>query len=165
MTKKAQASAEAQPEAQEIQFMIQRIYVKDISFEAPNTPQVFQQEWKPELALDLNTKHVELEKGIYEVILTVTATVKNQGTVAFIAEVSQAGIFTIQGEAETKIDYLVNCFCPNILFPYAREAITQEVIRGSFPQLVLSPINFEALYAQQMQQKQQADAKEEAVQH
>ncbi|KTD16705.1 protein-export chaperone SecB [Legionella jordanis] len=140
----------------EAQFMIQRVYVKDSSFEAPNTPSIFQQQWEPELSLDLNTQHNQLEQGVYEVVLTVTATVKNKQTTAFLVEVKQAGIFTIQGTSKEQLDHLLNSFCPNILFPYAREAITSHVIHGSFPQLVLAPINFDALYMQQLQEKQQA---------
>lgn len=140
----------------EAQFMIQRIYIKDSSFETPNTPAVFQQQWEPELSLDLNTQHNKLEEGVYEVILTVTATVKNQKATAFLAEVKQAGIFTIQGAATEQLDHLLGSFCPSILFPYARETITAQAIHGSFPQLVLAPINFDALYLQQMEEKQKA---------
>ncbi|WED42309.1 protein-export chaperone SecB [Legionella cardiaca] len=141
---------------QEAQFMIQRIYMKDSSFEAPNTPAIFQQQWEPELSLDIGTQHSQLEKDVYEVVLTVTATVKNNNTTAFLIEIKQAGIFTIQIPSKEQLDHLLNSFCPNILFPYAREAITSQVIRGSFPQLVLAPINFDALYAQQMEEKQKA---------
>ncbi|KTD15062.1 protein-export chaperone SecB [Legionella israelensis] len=141
---------------QETQFMIQRIYVKDFSFEAPNTPDIFQQKWEPELDLDIDTSHTELEKNVYEVVLHVTATVKNQKTVAFLAEVKQAGIFTIKGAPDEQMKHLLGSFCPNILFPYAREAITTEVIRGSFPQLVLAPVNFDALYMQKMEGQKKA---------
>lgn len=148
------------------QFMIQRIYVKDLSFETPNTPAVFQQQWEPELTLDLNTSSTQLENGVFEVVLTVTATVANQKATAFLVEVKQAGIFTIQGAPTPQMDHLLNSFCPNILFPYAREAITSQVIRGSFPQLVLAPINFDALYMQQLAEKQQAQgAPAEEVAH
>ncbi len=140
----------------EAQFMIQRIYVKDLSYETPNTPAVFQQQWEPELNLDLNTTSTQLEAGVFEVVLTVTATVANKKTTAFLVEVKQAGIFTIQGAATNQLEHLLNSFCPSILFPYAREAITSQVIRGSFPQLVLAPINFDALYMQQLQEKQKA---------
>lgn len=149
----------------EAQFMIQRIYTKDLSFETPNTPAVFQQQWEPELTLDLNTQHTQLEKGVYEVVLSVTATVKNQKAVAFLVEVKQAGIFTIQGAADAQLDHLLGSFCPSILFPYAREAITSQVIRGSFPQLVLAPINFDALYMQQLEEKQKATDKTETTSH
>lgn len=145
----------------EPQFMIQRVYIKDMSYETPNTPQVFQQKWEPELALDLNTQHTLLEDNVYEVVLTVTATVKNEKANAFLVEVKQAGIFTIQGAPGDQLDHLLGSFCPNILFPYAREAITDCVIRGSFPQLVLAPVNFDALFMQQMEQKKQAEQEKE----
>ena len=138
------------------QFMIQRVYVKGLSFETMNTPAIFQDTWEPELSLDVNTQHNKLENNIYEVVLSITATVLNKKTTAFLVEVQQAGIFTIQGAPEEQLDHLLGSFCPNILFPYAREAITAEVIRGSFPQLVLAPINFDALYTQQMEQKNNA---------
>jgi preprotein translocase subunit SecB len=144
-------------EAVEPQFMIQRIYVKNLSFETVNTPACFQQQWEPELALDINTSHTLLEQGIYEVVLSVTATVKNKQTTAFLIEVQQGGIFTIQGAPEPQLNHLLGSFCPNILFPYVREAITTEVLRGSFPQLVLAPINFDALYLQQQEAKQSSE--------
>lgn len=144
----------------ETQFMIQRVYVKDLSYETPNTPAVFQQQWEPELTLDLNTSHTQLENGVYEVVLTVTATVVNQKATAFLVEVKQGGIFTIQNAPANQLDHLLNSFCPNILFPYAREAITSQVIRGSFPQLVLAPINFDALYMQKMAEQQSAQQEE-----
>ena len=147
----------------ETQFMIQRIYIKDLSYETPNTPAVFQQQWEPELNLDLNTTYTLLENGVYEVVLTVTATVANQKTTAFLVEVKQAGIFTIQGAPTPQLEHLLNSFCPNILFPYAREAITSQVISGSFPQLVLAPINFDALYMQQMEEKQKAEKEKETA--
>ncbi len=146
-----QTNIEQQPS--EAQFMIQRIYIKNLSFETTNTPAIFQQKWEPELVLDLNAQNTKLDEGVYEVSLTVTATVKNQGATAFLVEVQQGGIFTIQGPAPEQLDHLLGSFCPGILFPYAREAITSEVIRGSFPQLVLTPINFDALYIQQQEQK------------
>lgn len=148
----------------ETQFMIQRIYVKDSSYETPNTPTVFQQQWEPELNLDLNTMSTQLEPNVYEVVLTVTATISNQKATAFLVEVKQAGIFTIQGAAINQLQHLLGSFCPSLLFPYAREAITSQVIRGSFPQLVLAPINFDALYMQQMEEKEKA-AKEEETSH
>jgi len=156
-------TAEAIPEQEnEAQFMIQRIYVKDLSYEAPNTPAVFQQEWEPELTLDLNTSNTKLEEGVYEVVLALTATVSNKKNVAFLVEVKQAGIFTVKGAMNDQLDHLLGSFCPNILFPYAREAITSQVLHGSFPQLVLAPINFDALFMQQLEQKKLANTEEVA---
>jgi preprotein translocase subunit SecB len=141
----------------EPQFMIQRVYVKDLSFETPNTPDIFREEWEPKLNLDLNTSHKKLEDNVYEVVLDVTATVNNKENVAFLAEVKQAGIFTIEGAPTDQLDHLLGSFCPNILFPYAREAVSDMVIKASFPQLVLAPVNFDALYMQQQEQAKQSD--------
>jgi preprotein translocase subunit SecB len=152
-------------QADEAQFMVQRIYVKDSSFETPNTPAVFQQQWEPELTLDLNTQNVQLEKDVYEVVLTITATVKNQNATAFLVEVKQAGIFTIQGAPGEQLDHLLGSFCPSILFPYARETITSHVIHGSFPQLVLAPVNFDALYFQQQEEKRKNNETETEKSH
>lgn len=159
MTKK-QHDKETAPQAQpELHFMIQRLYIKDLSFEAPNAPAVFQQQWHPELALDIQTSSSKLEDNTYEVVLHVTATVKNENQVAFLAEVKQGGIFSIQGAEGPQLDHLLGSFCPNILFPYVREAITAEVIRASFPQLVLAPINFDAIYFQNLQTQQNPEKK------
>jgi preprotein translocase subunit SecB len=142
--------------APEMQFMIQRVYLKDSSFETNNTPAIFQQEWKPDLALNLQIENKTLETNTYEVVLTVTATIKNQNETAFLVEVKQAGIFTIIGAPEGQLAHLLGSFCPSLLFPYAREAISSKVARGSFPQLVLAPINFDAIYMQQMEENQRA---------
>lgn len=146
---------EQNPTEDNTQFMIQRVYIKNLSYETNNTPAVFQEKWEPELNLDLNTEHTELDKGVYEVVLKVTATVTNNNKTAFLVEVDQAGIFTIQGPSQEQLDHLLNSFCPSLLFPYAREVISSEVMRGSFPQLVLAPINFDALYMQQLEELKQ----------
>lgn len=138
----------------EAQFMIQRLYIKGSSYETKNTPAIFQQEWQPELDLNLNTTNNLLEPNVYEVVLSVTVTVKSQKMTAFLVEVEQAGIFTVQGVPSDQLDHLLNSFCPNILYPYAREAITSQVLHGSFPQLVLAPINFDAMYMQKLKEKQ-----------
>jgi preprotein translocase subunit SecB len=138
------------------QFAIQRIYNKDISFETPNSPQVFTAEWKPEVNVQLNTAVQELGENHYELVLTVTVTAKQGETTGFLAEVQQAGIFLVAGLPEEEMGPMMGIYCPNILFPYAREVVSDLVNRGSFPQLVLAPINFEAVYAQQQQQQQTA---------
>lgn len=147
-------------QSNEPQFMIQRVYVKDLSFETPNSPDIFKEEWEPKLNLDLGNKTKKLEDNVYEVELAVTATVNNKEKVAFIAEVKQAGIFTIEGAPEEQLDHLLNSFCPSILFPYAREMVSDMVMKGSFPQLVLAPVNFDALYLQQRQEQQKQAAGE-----
>ncbi|MDX9686390.1 MULTISPECIES: protein-export chaperone SecB [Halopseudomonas] len=147
----------------QVQFALQRIYVKDLSFESPKSPAVFQSQWNPQVSLDLNTRHSQLQEGIHEVVLSLSATVTNgNDEVTFIAEVQQAGIFAINGLDEASMRHTLGAFCPNILFPYAREAIDNLVSRGSFPPLMLSPVNFDALFAQAEQRRmaegQQADA-------
>lgn len=140
----------------EKQFAIQKIYTKDISFETPNSPKVFTQKWEPSLDLNLGT-HVEtLDNSMYEVALSITVTVKIGDTVAYLVEIKQAGIFTIAGFSEQEMGPMLGSFCPNILFPYAREVISDLVSKGGFPQLVLAPVNFDALYMQHLQQSQQS---------
>jgi preprotein translocase subunit SecB len=139
------------------QFSLQRIYVKDLSFEAPKSPEIFRQEWAPSVALDLNTKQKHLDGDFHEVVLTLSVTVKTGEEIAFIAEVQQAGIFLIKGLDAASMSHTLGAFCPNILFPYAREALDSLVIRGSFPALMLSPVNFDALYSQELQRQQQGE--------
>lgn len=139
--------------ANEPQFMIQRVFLKDLSFEAPSAPKVFKEEWKPEMALDINIESQAIEDKVYEVVLGLNVTVKNAGEVAFIVELKQGGIFTVDGAPKEQLDHLLGSFCPSILFPYAREAVTDAVVKGSFPQLVLAPVNFDALYMQQQKEK------------
>jgi preprotein translocase subunit SecB len=140
--------------AGEKQFAIQKLYTKDISFETPNSPSIFTQKWEPALDLNLGT-HVEpLENSMFEVILNITVTVKIGEATAYLVEVAQAGIFTIAGFTEQEMGPMMGSFCPNILFPYAREVISDLVNKGGFPQLVLAPVNFDALYMQHLQQSQ-----------
>jgi preprotein translocase subunit SecB len=156
MTEETQGNTQA-PEGP--QFALQRIYVKDLSFETPNSPQIFLEQWKPDINLNLNTQVQELGDDLFEVTLTITVTVKSNDKTAFLVEVQQAGVFLIRAVPKEQMGPLVGINCPNILFPYARETISDLATRGSFPQLLLQPINFEALYQQrlqQMQAKQQA---------
>ncbi|WMQ74043.1 MAG: Protein-export protein SecB [Sodalis sp.] len=130
----------------EMAFQIQRIYTKDVSFEAPNAPKVFQQAWQPDIKLDLDAASSQLVEEIYEVVLRVTVTAALGDDTAFLCEVQQAGIFTISGIDGTQMAHCLGAYCPNILFPYARECITSQVSRGTFPQLNLAPVNFDALF-------------------
>jgi preprotein translocase subunit SecB len=145
----------AAPETKSGNFGIQRIYLKDTSFESPNAPEVFRGQWKPQINLDLNTKSNKLADDTYEVVLTLTVTAKNEDQVAFLAEVHQAGIFKIEGLEGPALHQAVGAFSPNILFPYAREAIDSLVLKGSFPALMLAPVNFDAIYAQSVKQAQE----------
>lgn len=128
-------------------FQIQKIYTKDISFESPNSPAIFTQDFKPQLDVDLNVNSQVLEEGVYHVSVMVTVTTKVEDSVAFLCEVEQAGIFSIEGFEENELAYLLGSQCPASLFPYAREAVSDLVVRGGFPQLLLEPVNFDAMFA------------------
>ncbi len=143
----------AQEEQAEPQFAIQRVYTKDVSFETPNSPAIFQTDWKPEIKLDIDTRSNKLAENTFEVVLAVTVTATVEGQTAFLAEVQQAGIFTIGNLPEAQLAHTIGAFCPTTLFPYARETIASLVNRGSFPQFNLSPVNFEALFASYVQQR------------
>jgi len=149
------------------QFSIQKVYVSDISFETPNTPLIFQEKWEPETNMQLGNKAVVLGEGVHEVMLSVTVTAKIGDKTAYLVEVQQCGIFNISGYDPKEVPAIVGSVCPNILFPFARETIADLVTRGGFPQLLLAPVNFDALYAEYAQQqlKQQENAGEEAIQH
>ncbi|NNF96608.1 MAG: protein-export chaperone SecB [Halobacteria archaeon] len=154
----AENQSEATQQGGNQQFAIQKIYIKDVSFESPNSPAMFTKEWQPEVNLDMNTNTQSLSEGVYEVVLSLTATIKNADQTAFLVEIQQAGIFTISGFAENEMGHMLGSFCPNILFPYAREAVSDLVTRGGYPPLILAPVNFDALYAQHMEQQQAGEA-------
>lgn len=153
----------ANNEEQAPQFNIQRVFTKDVSFETPNSPAVFQKEWNPEVKLDLDTRSNKLSDDVYEVILSLTVTAQNGEETAFLCEVQQAGIFSITGLTEQQLAHSLGAYCPNVLFPYARETVGNLVARGTFPQLNLAPVNFDALFAQYVQQRQQDAAAAPAV--
>jgi len=147
-------------QAQEKQFSIQKIYTKDISFESPAAPNVFTEKWEPAVDFNLGTNATPLQDSMYEVALTVTVTVKTGDTTAYLVEATQAGIFSLAGFSDEEMGPMVGSFCPNILFPYVREVISDLVAKGGFPQLLLAPVNFDALYQQHVQQAQQAPSSE-----
>ncbi len=138
------------------QFSIQNLYVKDISFETPNSPQIFMEDWKPKMEYEISNDVKNLDENVFEVVLNITVTVKAEEKTAFLVEVHQAGIFVVNGFAEDQLKYMLNTYCPTILYPYAREMISNLVTRGGFQPLLLAPINFEALYAEQQQQQTQS---------
>jgi preprotein translocase subunit SecB len=147
------------------QFAIQKIYLKDVSFESPNSPQAFTDgEWKPQINVQINSSHHAIADDTYEVLLNITVTAKHNENTAFLVEVKQAGIFTLSGFPEENLGGMLGAYCPETLFPYAREAISEFISKGGFPQLLLAPVNFNALYSQQMQQQSaaQSGAKSEA---
>ncbi|NCX94386.1 MAG: protein-export chaperone SecB [Gammaproteobacteria bacterium] len=136
------------------EFLIQKVYVENLSFEGINTPLIFQGEWKPEASIELNTKSEKIDDKNYEVSLSISITAKNLDKKAFLVEIKQTGIFTLSGFEESQTAQLLGSYCPSTLFPYAREAISAAVTKGGFPVLNLAPINFDALYAETLKQKE-----------
>ena len=136
-----------------VEFGIQRLFVKDLSFEAPNSPGIFLAEWKPEMQIDLHTAATTLESALHEVVLTLSVKVSLKEQVAFLIELQYAGIFSISGFPEDQMRPMLASFCPNILYPYAREVVSDAVARGGFPPLYLAPVNFDALYQQQLERE------------
>jgi preprotein translocase subunit SecB len=149
------AEENAQPEKQ---FAIQRLYVKDISFETPHSPQIFTEQWEPKVEFNLSSNAQPLQDNLFEVVLSVTVTVTLGEKTAYLIEAGQAGIFTIAGMSEQEMGPMLGSFCPNILFPYVREVISDLVAKSGFPPMLLAPVNFDALYAQHLQQMQAQQA-------
>lgn len=153
------AAQEQQPQAQ---FQLQKLYVKDVSFEIPSAPQIFQEDGQVEIKMNLAQRVENLAENVQEVVLTVTVTASLGEKTAYLAEVQQAGIFSIAGLHEQAMHAALNTLCPHTLFPYARRLITDLVAEGGFPPLVLQPINFDQIYAQRLQEAQaQASTGEE----
>lgn len=149
------AGEQATTQAQ--QFAVQRIYVKDLSFEAPSTPGVFRKQWQPKLNVDLNTRSNPIDgEGNFEVVLSITITAKLEEETAFLIEVQQAGIFSVRGFEGEDLRRILGTAAPNVLFPYARETIDSVCVKGAFPPIVLAPVNFDAVYQQALLQAQAA---------
>ncbi len=144
---------ENQQAAEGGRFVIQKVYVKDVSFETPHSPQIFMEKWEPEVSLQINNSAAVLGEGVHEITLAITVTAKLGDKVAYLVEVQQAGIFNATGFNANDVSAILGSYCPNILFPFAREVISDVVTKGGFPQLLLAPVNFDALYAQHMQQQ------------
>ncbi len=162
----AEENQPAQGQAQEQQFSIQKLYLKDVSFESPNVPTVFADgEWQPEVNIQLNSSNQSIGKDTFEVDLKITVTAKQSEKTAFLVELTQSGIFTIAGFDQENLRGMLGAFCPETLFPFAREAVAELVGKGGFPPLLLAPVNFNALYMQQAQQQQQAAAATQDTAH
>lgn len=147
-----QAAGAGQAQADRPQFALQKLYIKDASFEAPVSPHIFTQEFNPNVEVQLNINHAPLSaaQGIHEVVLAVTATARFDDKVAFLAEVQQGGVFTVSGVPAEELDPILEIACPNILLPFVREVVADLVVKGGFPQLLLNPVNFENLYRQKL---------------
>ncbi len=165
MVEKTKTEEAKKPAEDEQQFQLQKIYLKDTSFETPNSPEIFTENWEPDVNVELQTAGKPLADDVQEVVLTVTVTVKVSEKTAYLVEVHQAGVFTLAGFNETERAHMLGSYCPNILFPYAREAISDLIGKGGFPQLLLAPVNFDALYAQHVQQQQEKNTAEEEPLH
>ncbi len=147
------------------QVVLERMYLKDASWESPKSPDVFTETWQPEIQVDINTRSNRLEETRFEVVLTVTLRTKlESGKTAFIVEIQQAGLFVLEGLEDEVLRRVLGTVCPTTLFPYAREAVDNLVVKGGFPALQLAPVNFEALYAEAVK-KQQGKAEPDAVTH
>jgi len=152
MAEEQTVKPEASPEGNvAAQFLIQKLYTKDVSFELPNAPAVFREQGQADVKMSLSQRVAELGENLHEVVLTVTVTATVGEKTAYLAEVAQAGIFLISGFSEQNMHAIVNTMCPGALFPYARRTISSLVTEGGFPPLVVQPVNFEQLYAQRMQ--------------
>lgn len=141
-------------QASQQQISLQKIYIKDISFETPNSPEIFlqQAQSQPIVDIQVGVEIAQPNQQFFEVILSVTVTVSLDDKTAFLAEIKQAGLFTLTGFDDQQAHYILNSYCPNALFPFARETISDLVTRGGFPQLLIEPINFDAMYQMQLQQ-------------
>jgi preprotein translocase subunit SecB len=138
----------------EKQITIQKIYLKDFSFESPNSPTIFTSSdgWNPKTNLNLRSTHTKCDDDQSEIVLTVTIEAKQEDKTLFLVELAQAGLFLLSGYSKEELDAIVSSFCPNILFPYARESVSAIITKGGFPEFLLQPINFDALYAQSRNQ-------------
>jgi preprotein translocase subunit SecB len=150
-------------EAQQPVFSIEKIYVKDLSVEVPGAPQVFLQQEQSQLEIQLEQQNARIAEGLYEVTLTVTVTAKSDGKTLFLVEASQAGIFQIRNVGDDNLGAVLGMLCPNVLFPYARETVSDTVNRAGFPAVNLQPVNFEAIYQQRLAQQQQQAAGDAGV--
>ena len=141
-------------------FSIEKVYVKDLSLEVPNAPQVFLEREAPTVDIQLHHNSTRVEEGIFQTVLTVTVTAKVRDKTMFLVEASQAGIFVARNIPPQELEPVLAIACPNILFPYVREVISEAVVRAGFPPVILSPVNFEAIYQAQREQQQQPAAGE-----
>ena len=149
--------SEAQQDNNQPAFSIEKVFVKDLSLEIPNAPQVFLEREAPQVDIQLHHESSKIEEGVYQTLLTVTVTAKVRDKTMFLVEVGQAGIFTVRNIPPQELEPVLAIACPNILFPYVREAVSEMVVRAGFPPVILSPVNFEAIYQSQRGQQPPAE--------
>jgi len=163
-TSNGAGSAREASETPKQQFAIQKVYLKDASLETPATPEIFQEGGRPEARVELNSRRHALSGETYEVVLTVTVTAKVGERTAYLCEVQQAGLFALRGFPEAATDQLLGSYCPNVLFAYAREAVSDLTGKAGFPPMLLAPVNFDALYARQRARQESAGEGAESAQ-
>ena len=146
-------------------FEIQKIYVKDLSFETPNSPKIFTEKWNPKTDVHIQTENDKLDENVFEIVITVTVTATHEEATAFLVEIKQAGIFFLENFPEDQHKQLLGSYCPNIPFPFAREAVAELVTKGGFPQLLLNPVNFDALYQQHLSAVKEQKNNPEQIKH
>ena len=144
------------------QLELKKIYLKDVSLETPHSPQIFTEQWKPDFNIQINSNAKAIADDTHEIVLTLTVTAKQGEQTGYLIEIQQAGIFSLKGFQREQLGPILGAFCPNMLFPYAREAIDSLLVKGGFPPLHLNPINFDAIYQQHRQAQQE---KQTASQH
>lgn len=155
MAEATQDSGTAENTNQQVEFLLQRIYLKDLSFESPQGSQAFLRQWKPKVSQDMHTEINKLDNDNFEVVLHLTITTKDGEDTVYLVEIQQAGIFHIKGLEGQQLTSVLNTHCANILFPYARETVDSLVTKGTFPALMLPPINFDAIYQQALAKREQ----------
>ncbi len=138
------------------QFAIQKLFIKDVSFETPNSPLIFMEKWEPKVELNLSSNVDPMKDDLFDVSIVVTITVKIGEKTAYLAEVNQSGIFLVKGFSDEEKGPMLGSYCPNVLFPYAREVVSDLVTKGGYPPMLLAPVNFDALYQQHMQKMQES---------
>lgn len=163
MTEPTQAAAAADT-AQQQSLSLKKVFLKDLSLETPNSPQIFTDQWQPELQFEMQSNATPLSEDLYEVSLTLTLTAKSADKIGYLVEITQAGVFALSGFDRPTLGQLLGAYCPNMLFAYAREAVDSLLIKAGFPPLHLDPINFDALYQQHLQ-SQQGDANTATAPH
>lgn len=153
----AESDTQQSQEAPQGEFTIQKVYIKDVSFETPHSPLVFSEKWAPDTKLQLRSAATKQGEDLHEVILTLVVTAQLGEKTAYLVEVQQAGLFNIKGFEGEQLAGMLGSYCPSVLFPFAREVVADLVAKGGFPQLLLAPVNFDALFAHFRAQKGQGD--------
>ncbi len=166
MTDQDQSDGSQVSDDQQVQLRIEKLYLKDASFESPKSPDVFTRKWQPNLSVDINTRAQGLPDDCHEVVLTITVKANvEEDYLGFLVEIQQAGIFLIKNADPAQVSQILGIACPTTLFPYAREALDNLVVKGGFPPIQLAQVNFEALYLQALQERQQQQQSETPTTH